>query len=89
MTRKGSPRGGGLAGSVRWPCSLVRLTAWLAPIACWSFRHWWLSMAQLSNPGKWTGTMEGRPYDGMSKLTPHQRRMFGDLGEGFPAMRKV
>ena len=46
-------------------------------------------MAQLSNPAKWLPDYEGPVVDGMSKLTPHMRRKLGNLGKGFPDLRKV
>lgn len=45
-------------------------------------------MAQLSNPAKWMPDYEPT-VDGMSKLTPQMRRTLGDLGAGFPELRKV
>ena len=46
-------------------------------------------MAQLSNPGKWTDGYADRPFDGASKLSPHLMRKLGNLGPGFPELRKV
>lgn len=41
-------------------------------------------MAQLSRGGP----PNDRPYDGASQLSQQQRRTFGDLGEGFPKLRR-
>ena len=46
------------------------------------------AMAQLSGAKKWNAAAQ-RPWDGGSQLSCQMRRNLGDLGEGFPKLRKV